>query len=55
MQLLGILTMEIMEEDIHEPNVIRVQNLHRWPSDSDLVHFLSATTSADNLSELKRV
>lgn len=34
---------------------VGVENLDRWPSDSDAVAFLSETTSAASARELKKV
>ncbi|PYI07381.1 hypothetical protein BO78DRAFT_406634 [Aspergillus sclerotiicarbonarius CBS 121057] len=54
MHALGLITMELMEGDSLHEGAIGVKNLTRWPSDSDAVQFLSATTSADSLEELQR-
>jgi hypothetical protein len=52
---LGIIAMELMEGESNEERVVGIKNLRRWPSDSDAVDFLSATTSAGSLRELQKV
>ncbi|KAG0644962.1 hypothetical protein D0Z07_9343 [Hyphodiscus hymeniophilus] len=44
--------MELMQKYIKEDGAIGIDNLKRWPSNSDAVGFLSATTSAASVAEL---
>jgi hypothetical protein len=44
--------MELMQKYVKEDRAIGVDNLHRWPSNSDALGFLSATTSAASAAEL---
>ena len=47
--------MELMQKYSKEDGAIGVENLDRWPSDSEAVGFLSITISASSMAELKRV
>lgn len=44
-----------MQKYTQENGAIGVENLARWPADSEAVAFLSATTSAASAYELKKV
>ena len=44
--------MELMQKYVKEDGAIGVDNLHRWPSNSDALGFLSATTSTASIAEL---
>lgn len=52
---LGIITMELMQKYTQDNGAVGVENLDRWPSDSDAVTFLSETTSAASARELREV
>ena len=47
--------MELMQKSTKDDGATGVDDLERWPSDSDAVGFLSAITSADSVDELKKV
>jgi hypothetical protein len=47
--------MELMQKYVKEDGAIGIDNLQRWPSNSDAVGFLSATTSAASAVELLQV
>jgi hypothetical protein len=47
--------MELMQKYVKEDGAIGVDNLNLWPSNSDAVGFLSATTSAASAAELLKV
>lgn len=47
--------MELMQKYAKEDGAIGVDNLHRWPLNSDALGFLSATTSAASAAELLKV
>jgi hypothetical protein len=47
--------MELMQKYVKEDGAIGVDNLDRWPLNSDAVKFLSATTSAGSAAELLKV
>jgi len=47
--------MELMQGYIKEDEAVGVDDLRRWPSDSDAVGFLSQTTSATLVAELMEV
>lgn len=47
--------MELMQKYVKEDGAIGVDNLHRWPSNSDALGFLSATTSVASAEELLKV
>ncbi|KFZ16912.1 hypothetical protein V501_02011 [Pseudogymnoascus sp. VKM F-4519 (FW-2642)] len=51
---LGIITMELMQKYTQDNGAVGVENLDRWPSDSDAVTFLSETTSAASARELRK-
>jgi hypothetical protein len=44
-----------MQKYAKDSSVIKVKDLDRWPSDSNVVAFLSLTTSAPLLDELLKV
>ncbi|KAH7356443.1 hypothetical protein BKA65DRAFT_547844 [Rhexocercosporidium sp. MPI-PUGE-AT-0058] len=46
--------MELMQKYTQENGAVDVENLARWPADSDAVAFLSATTSAASARELTK-
>jgi len=47
--------MELMQKYVKDGGAIRVEDLDRWPSNSNAVAFLSLTTSAPLLDELLMV
>lgn len=47
--------MELMEKCTKDDEAIGVEDLNRWPFDSDAVGFLLATTSASLVNELMKV
>jgi hypothetical protein len=47
--------MELMQKYVKDDGAISVDNLHRWPSNSDALGFLSATTSTASAAELLKV
>jgi hypothetical protein len=47
--------MELMQKYVKDGGAIGVEDLDRWPSDSNAVAFLSMTTSAPSLDELLKV
>ena len=47
--------MELMQKYTQDNGAVGVENLDRWPSDSDAVTFLSETTSAASICELREV
>ncbi|KAL1983542.1 hypothetical protein VTN96DRAFT_10281 [Rasamsonia emersonii] len=53
MKALATITMELMQKYVKDDGVIGVDDVERWPVDSDAVGFLSATTSAGSIEELK--
>ena len=52
---LGYIAMELMQKYVKDGGAIGVEDLDRWPSDSNAVTFLSLTTSAPSLDELLMV
>jgi hypothetical protein len=52
---LGYIAMELMQKYVKDDGAIGVEDLDRWPSDSNVVGFLSMTTSASSLDELLKV
>jgi len=52
---LGCIAMELMQKYVKDDSAIRVEDLDRWPSNSNVVGFLSMTTSAPSLDELLKV
>ncbi|KAH8760756.1 kinase-like domain-containing protein [Hyaloscypha finlandica] len=48
----GYIAMELMQKYVKDDGAIGVENLDRWPSDSNAVDFLSRTTSASSVDEL---
>jgi len=44
-----------MQKYTQDNGAVGVENLDRWPSDSDAVTFLSETTSAASARELRKV
>lgn len=55
LKALSFITMELMQGYVKEDSAIGVDDLHRWPSSSDAVSFLSETTSAISVDELMKV
>lgn len=51
----GYITMELMQKYAKEDGAIGIENLNRWSMDSDAVKFLSMTTSAGSIEELRKV
>ena len=51
----GRITMELMQKYPKEDGAIGIENLNRWSVDSQAVRFLSMTTSAESVEELKKV
>ena len=47
--------MELMQGYVKEERAVGVDDLRRWPSDSNAVGFLSETTSATSVIELIKV
>jgi hypothetical protein len=47
--------MELMQKRVKEGGAVGVDDLSRWPYDSDAVCFLSETTSASSVIELMKV
>ena len=47
--------MELMQGYVKENGAVGVDDLDRWPIDSDAVNFLSRTTSATSVAELMGV
>jgi hypothetical protein len=47
--------MELMQKYVKDDGAIGVENLDRWPSDSNAVDFLSRTISASSVDELLKV
>ena len=47
--------MELMQKYAKDDGAIGIDNLNRWPADSEAVKFLSMTTSAASIEELKKV
>jgi hypothetical protein len=44
-----------MQKYVKDDGAIGIDDLNRWPSDSDAVGFLSATQSATSVNELTKV
>ena len=44
-----------MQKYENDSGAIGVEDMNRWPADSDAVSFLSMTTSAESVDELKKV
>jgi hypothetical protein len=51
----GRIAMDLMQKYAKDDGVIGVEDLSRWPSDSDAVGFLSETTSASCVTQLMKV
>lgn len=51
----GYITMELMQKYAKEDGAIGIDNLNRWPADSEAVKFLSMTTSAASIEQLQKV
>lgn len=47
--------MELMQKYVKDDGAVGIDNLDRWQTRSAAVEFLSATTSASSLEELKTV
>jgi len=52
---LSRIMMKLMEKCTKDDEAIGVEDLNRWPFDSDVVGFLSTTTSASSVNELMKV
>jgi len=52
---LSRIVMESMQIYCKEDRAVGIEDLGRWPSDCDVVDFLSATTSAASTSVLMKV
>lgn len=52
---LGRITMELMQKYDKDNGAIGIEDLDRWPSDSNAVAFLSTTTSAASVTGLMKV
>jgi len=52
---LGFILMELMQKYVKDDGAIGVDDLLRWPSNSNAVGFLSETTSAASVAELMEV
>ena len=51
----GYITMELMQKYAKDDGAVGIENLNRWPMDSDAVKFLSTTTSAGSVEDLREV
>ena len=51
----GYITMELMQQYANDDGAIGVENLHRWPPNSEPVNFLSMTTFAASIKKLQQV
>ena len=51
----GAITRELMEKHVKDGQNVGVEDLHRWPSDSKALRFLSETTTASLVDELRKV
>jgi hypothetical protein len=47
--------MELMQKYTKDDGAVGVENLERWPADSNAVSFLSQITSASSVTELSKV
>jgi hypothetical protein len=47
--------MELMQKYLKDDNAVGIDDLRRWPSNSDAVGFLSETTSAPSAKSLIKV
>lgn len=54
-EALSKIVMELMQGYFKEDEAIGVEDLDRWPSDSNAVNFLSTTVTAASLAELMEV
>ena len=52
---LGVIMMELMQKYTKDDGAVGVDDLRRWPSNSDAVGFLSETTSAASAGALIKV
>jgi len=52
---LSRIMMKLMQKCTKDDEAIDVENLNRWPFNSDAVEFLSTTTSASSINELMKV
>ena len=52
---LGYITQYLMQGYLKEDGAVGVDDLVRWPLDSDAVKFLSQTTSITSIAELMKV
>jgi hypothetical protein len=53
--LLGYIAIELIQKYIKDNSAIRVEDLDRWPSNSNVVRFLFITTSVPLLDDLLKV
>lgn len=51
----GFIAMELMQKYAKDDGAIGIENLNRWPANSEPVRFLSMTTSAESVEELQQV
>jgi hypothetical protein len=51
----GFITMELMQKYANDDGSVGVEDLTRWPANSKPVRFLSMTTSAVLVEELRQV
>jgi hypothetical protein len=47
--------MELMQKYVKDDGVVGLDNLDRWRTSPAAIEFLSATTSASSIEELKKV
>ena len=47
--------MEFMQKYTKEDGAVGIEDLDRWPADSNAVNFLSVTTSEPSMDDLKEV
>lgn len=52
---IGLIAVLLMQKYENENGAIGIENLNRWSADSQAVKFLSMTTSASTVDELKQV
>jgi hypothetical protein len=52
---LASITMEIMQKYVKDDGMVGVDDVERWPVDSDAFNFLSALSTAKSIEFLKEV
>lgn len=52
---LASITMEIMQKYVKDDGMVGVDDVDRWPVDSDAFGFLSALSTAQSIESLKEV